>query len=686
LLLNARGRHGPCDFAAADVEAMRLGISSKVLVISKLTSHVMVLNGAVGPDEYGKLVAMNEHPDARDWLLKQKQFLPEEGLLILEAQERLLNFLVSCCKHILHEIPDQILTSDAFPIKSPPRLKTEVDTNAFNSLAIMAAEAPYRVPKHLDFRRIESLLSARVSALEDHIWSLREDPGYFADTQRELMDHRQEMVKDEHGKSHPLVGKSQKHIFCAEILKYLVADAYIPLEFFTELQRQAQDLRVVQEKYAPVISPLGDLPQDYLHAILKFQYYLRRATKGPINQLQHCAVASPPIRRLFFRDQANEVITLKPDVKMDRDVKGLMWLLKQLWNNEPSLFLRLPTVVDEVERLLDSGQKAKELVSPYIVKVLGGLSIISQCLTQLELYQPWASGFEIAMEKCEDAIEKDWKEKNIPVAELFGAIQNKNLRPAARLGDISGGRFAYPIDKRRTKENVETLRQSETNLDAFWSCIDELVHTKANGLKGTAIRRLLSQPRIIQRTPEWVETIKEPKTKVVPITDQDVEALYRPLSALYFGLAPSKPDGPDVTLAKPKMKTRGTARPPPTTATAHNPLEDPNPSHPQPTIPVDTRALKVFRTLFFNPSPTATPGEVSWKDFLHALTSTGFAAEKLYSSVWQFRPTLQDVDRSIQFHEPHPHGKIPFQVARRHGRRLNRAYGWFGGMFTLKEK
>ena len=83
---------------------------------------------------------------------------------------------------------------------------------------------------------------------------------------------------------------------------------------------------------------------------------------------------------------------------------------------------------------------------------------------------------------------------------------------------------------------------------------------------------------------------------------------------------------------------------------------------------------------------TSTPGEVPWNDFLHAMVSVGFKAMKLYGYVWQFQPTNLDVERSIQFHEPHRKGKIPFTVARRFGRRFNRAYGWFGGMFVLSEK
>lgn len=63
---------------------------------------------------------------------------------------------------------------------------------------------------------------------------------------------------------------------------------------------------------------------------------------------------------------------------------------------------------------------------------------------------------------------------------------------------------------------------------------------------------------------------------------------------------------------------------------------------------MEARAFKVFRTLFHNPWVMSTPGEVPWADFLHAMVSTGFVAKKLYGSVWQFRPTRLNVEKSIQ--------------------------------------
>jgi hypothetical protein len=106
-----------------------------------------------------------------------------------------------------------------------------------------------------------------------------------------------------------------------------------------------------------------------------------------------------------------------------------------------------------------------------------------------------------------------------------------------------------------------------------------------------------------------------------------------------------------------------------------------------PPIAVDARALKTLRTLFHEPSSSGILGEMTWTDFLHAFTSTGFAAEKLYGSIWSFRPMELDLGKSIQFHEPHGNErKLAYKKARRIGRRLTMTYGWASGTFVLKEK
>lgn len=58
LLLNARARHHPTHLAAADGDAMHLGKLVMAIVPIFLNEHVMILNGTMQDDEYGKLLRL----------------------------------------------------------------------------------------------------------------------------------------------------------------------------------------------------------------------------------------------------------------------------------------------------------------------------------------------------------------------------------------------------------------------------------------------------------------------------------------------------------------------------------------------------------------------------------------------------------------------------------------------------
>ncbi|GAB0137855.1 hypothetical protein EsDP_00006108 [Epichloe bromicola] len=698
LLLNARGRHDPSVFAAADGDVMHLGNVSMVLVPIFLNGHVMMLNGMTTEQDYGKVVSWDDHEDAFDWMHSRKQFLPGEGLAILEAQNRLLSFLVTCCHQILHDIPSEELVSDAYPVQPEPSWGANDESRNLASLSTLAEEAPYRVPAKLDFESIESLLAARAARAEEHILALREDPGYFAEHLIDIKEHRQEVLRDVEGKVHPTMKFPREKILWARIVGSAVVGASFQLEIFSKLRDQAQKLKLLQNKYANKISPLEDLPEEYLVALLKFRHYLNQAAQGPMLQLKTVVAASPPMRKYFVRDipispsSTKIVVMQKPGVKMDGVAQSVFYLLQTLWEDELNLFLyRLPVVVDELERLIQSNQRARDLVSPHVAYLISELAIIGECMRQLQLYQPWANGFEFALADKEEGLKREFAESTKSLGLMLGALHENNLGSVCEFGNPSDNKFDYPVGRRRNKANVDALRAAEANLDIFWAKIDDLLRHKAGRLDDTAWKQLLTKSRPLQRTPEWAEPAGGKNVKQSKHGQTAPGALTAPFSALGIGSEPSsvRKEVLAGVASKPKVKSHGTpdvrlaettnAIPQPASASSAT-------SDPHGPFSVDARALKVFRIVFFDPTANTTPGEVAWNDFLHAMSSVGFAARKLYGSVWHFQPTKLDVERSIQFHEPHPQGKVPFLMARRHGRRLFRAYGWSLGAFTLRDK
>jgi hypothetical protein len=138
---------------------------------------------------------------------------------------------------------------------------------------------------------------------------------------------------------------------------------------------------------------------------------------------------------------------------------------------------------------------------------------------------------------------------------------------------------------------------------------------------------------------------------------------------------------------KAKPKTRGPAAPSIIPVVNDEAMVDtPSPIAPAATVCVDKRAYRVFKTLFHVPSSETgdLPKEIKWDEFKRAMTRAEFSAEKLQGSAWQFSPGGSiNVERGMQFHEPHPENEIPHILARRFGRRLERVYGWSSETFRL---
>ncbi|KAL9077066.1 MAG: hypothetical protein Q9157_003488 [Trypethelium eluteriae] len=638
-----------------------------------------MFTGRTDAATYGELIAWDDHPDAFDWLRFQRGAHPGEGLLILEIQDRLYKFLTECCKEILRDMTDTVLMgSDASPQPEPPSILTS--DLGLGSIASSIAEAPYRVPAELNLERLESIVEAKLLSTQDHVWALREDPGYFASVLQEYKDHRQETMLDVNGKKHPLLAiPTQERVFWERVINNSIIAALAEVEIWGVLLDKVLELRRLARKYSTEIDPERDLPEEYAFAFYTLYHHLQRYTNGPIDSLKHGFVASPPVRPHFSRqpqDPGSTIIRIakRTDLKDEATRDTIIWVFMTLFDEQKLHLAGLSTLMDELERLQGNEPKAKDLISPWVEDKISDLAILSHCRHQVELYQPWAASFEDQMAERKQNIDDDFLRTQGFFEKYFGT----GIGPSAvSLGIPDSGKFRYPADKRKTRENIEAMRQAENNLDNFWREIDRKF--KNIYASSPRIRAMLSQ-RILERTPEWVEPIKPAEADG---SGASLEPLIKPLSELGFGPG----DGKENTIGrdyqqptKVKTKTRGAPSAQPSSIAVVQPRTQPDP---QPTYPVDKRAFKVFKTIFYRPSVSSQPGEIAWHDFIHALCSTGFVAEKLYGSVWQFSPKGLDVERSIHFHEPHPSGKIPFLMARRHGRRLNRTYGWHGSMFVL---
>lgn len=473
-----------------------------------------------------------------------------------------------------------------------------------------------------------------------------------------------------------------------------ISTAYFHLEAFSDLQFQAIALGNMQRLYGDEISTPSKFPPPYKAAILKFEFHDIRVSEMSRWDLAHAFHASPPMRAYHRRRAEADPTTHVKGVSQhfsfrdNSDRVRVNWLLERLWllpdgeHDELLSMVGFTHIIDELQRLIDV-EPAKSMISSHVASLVGDLAITSECLHQLELYLPWMNTIDAASTAQKASMEQVYTDREERWSNMLRGIDEDDSELGAT-GRPTDGKFAYPIAIRRTRENVEAMRSAERNLDLFWHKVDQDMESKSSAFVGGVVHRLLTQDRRLQRTPEWIEPVRAN-------AQPSIEELYIPFSQLLFDHQESKKrtqHGSSGPLPKEKIKTRKLGYAQVSAAEARD-IIAPAEAQGEPHFTLNARALKVFKTLFFTHSMTSTPGEVAWADFLYAMVSVGFAPEKLYGSVWQFRPDPAKVDaeRSIQFHEPHGgDSKIPYRIARRHGRRLNRAYGWHGSTFMLEEK
>lgn len=219
LFLNSRGHNKPDVFAFLDTQTHPLGGTSLAIQPPYVGGYTMLLSGQTSPESYGKLLGWDEYPEMINSGLGLE---PGRGLLVLEIQEKILHFLVRCAEIILDDLLKNNSSKPSVQsslLHLPPLLSE----GEWPSVAAAVSEAPYRVPIQFDISRLQSLIHAKRAEAEDHIWSLREDPGYFQEYVSNWSDHLIENLLDIKGNRHPDLGKPP---FWEQALSRVVRDAY----------------------------------------------------------------------------------------------------------------------------------------------------------------------------------------------------------------------------------------------------------------------------------------------------------------------------------------------------------------------------------------------------------------------------------------------------------------------------
>ncbi|KAG9659514.1 hypothetical protein KCU64_g3805, partial [Aureobasidium melanogenum] len=719
IFINSRGSHHPYVFCHADLSACALGISAGKIRTNDVKGSIMLVPDNDTPQDYVQVVSESDTVNSAYHDLTGSWFGTGEALLILEIQQRIWRFLLASAKIIIHDLVVQPVQDSTCAHESQPDpLPTTEST--FVTMASSTVDAPYRIPAQLELSRLKSLVSAKRSAVADHIWLLREDPSYFADCVNEWKEHQPEMLLDAQGKKHPIHKAGLTKAFWNRVLRKMITDSYLSLSLWDYTHQEVCEFDKLSQKY-PNPSPLQPLPEELALAIKKIRHLLELLAANSIALLKSHVPPSPPMLNYWHRegtstaDHHSSKFRMLPNSRADHDpaLDRLFWVYTTLWDDKRAL-IGLHVLVGELDRLTYADTRAKDLQSGLVVDNIGDLGVVSECLHQLSLYLPWSRTIEQELARNRQQVVEEFYTKSAEW-DNFRKMSWQGV-DLAELGSPGDGRFSYPISNRRTKTNASALYKAEFHLDAFWSEVDKHLASQSVTLPDKMMRLLLSGNRSLQRTSEWEEPALEKlkgkmngrsnakthgKTHGKSNVDshdkpngksaapqQKHEAVNEPLSSTYLQLRSSHKRQTSVQFQEALSISRGPRNSDGLVTVGHvgagTDCEASETPKKTPFI-VDKRAKKTLSALFYTPSSNDTPGDTTWTDFVHAMLSIGFVVEKLFGSVWHFAPPESVIGEHIQFHAPHAGDKVRYHVARLFGRRLQRAYGWSEDMFVVQQ-
>ena len=367
-------------------------------------------------------------------------------------------------------------------------------------------------------------------------------------------------------------------------------------------------------------------------------------------------------------------------------------LFESICNPERRRLHSLNHLLQEVQYMLDTDQEAGGIVDSWSFGHYSDLAMLSEFKLRIEGRAPWCESWMFAKLQESAAVKGEVnKVLNLDII-LVEALQ-KACKTSKYLIDTRDSCWEYPIFKSRTEANVEKMRSAEAKLDPLWIKLEDEISTATHLSLTKVIKVCTLEPREVLRTSEWIRPLVE-WTKM--------ELLLRDVNVPSFGHSSASPERA-ATIDQARMKTRVKTRTITTAAAtdeklardaAH--LTDQVTSSMEPftqRIKVPKRAYKVLLDLL--PESSAADYqrvEIAWTELLQALDTIGLQPEKLYGSVWMFKPKLGvkpllQLKRSIQFHEPkevRKGHKISASLLRRFGQRLKHAFGWEDGMFVCE--
>ena len=530
--MKSRARNPPCAFARSDMEAAHLAFNLHVREIDFLPNYTMLLQNQETQSNYGHLLSFKDGPEAVQKLKCGLGVQPGEGLLTLDIQCTIMEFLYDCAYKIMEDARpsedgpiDSAHTDQA--IKPPPMTK-------WPSLSRNMEEAQYSVPKKFDMKKLLSLIQAKRTQVVENLRGLREDPRYFQQVVHDWSNHRHERIQDCRGVDNPRLGKAE---FWNSLLVHIISDAYESVILWEGLLNEVKRLENTLDAGNAGNESHHTLSTTAMHFLARIDEWTNLQGQGPLNLFNIGSTSAPKFRTDYEVEWTNDSYRMKrkAEAKDDR----LYHLTNILTVPKHSMHFELLDLCDEIDREIRRDEKNHNRITPWLASQLSNASILAEIRSQLSLIVP--RGVHLTIEE---------KEKDQTGFTGWTRALNAINKVVAGVGGLEWPtffliKFAYPAVPFQNFDTNLLQQYMEAYLECTWTQFDTACEERI-GMSLLTILETLIGKQPVKITPDW--GAKEPALAAIP-TENDIcfkvsKRGYKVFSTLFLAHnAPEIPPG-----------------------------------------------------------------------------------------------------------------------------------------------
>lgn len=482
LLLNSRARCPPHVFAAADLENVHVGHLSRAIQGLFLPDYDMAMTGET-VDTYGKMYK-NLSPEHVEDMMTGRSYKSGDGMDVLEIQERLFVFLVTCCKLLLllDDEPVDSKEEATGTIQRSP-LQTNRDDSLYTSISDVGLEAPYINPQEVDLQRLETIVNARTKEAQDHFWNLRQVPEYFAKAARTWIEHAPENLRDKQGNVHPeLADPSRRQKFLDRVIGRMVHNSYEEIHVWHYMGVELQQLKTLQSRYPEQDTPDARTTPEYVklpeyaQSLQKLKILLdMRLFNQYLLKINYHFASSPRLREHFTRVQDPKWHTsIRPHLRtgtLDNTPDDLLWLWGRFSTDESLRICGVQNLSGAMQHFLEAHPDQEPRVTPFLQSAFADLSIVGELQQQFSMLWP-----RIFLHRGDKYVANEtqavmrWGQELVSPIWHLVQLLNDAFGPAViklgQEGDPDTGRFDY------APGNEDERQSAEGALGAFWGRVE----------------------------------------------------------------------------------------------------------------------------------------------------------------------------------------------------------------------